>query len=87
MLGRPGLAPVAQRQLAAWRALAGSWATELDSSGHPWTWRCSDCGKGILLATDTQGARYEWSAQTRLDMITLHLRNHHADLDPCGDVI
>jgi len=98
MLDRPGIAPLAQRQLAAWEALAGRWPLELDSTSHPWVWlpleldstshpwvwRCARCpaGKGVFLATDTAGARYRWTAQQRIQMITLHLRNHHLDLDP-----
>jgi len=84
MIERPGIAPLALRQLAAWEDLAGRWPLELDSGEHPWVWRCARCpsGKGVLLATDPQGARYRWTGRQRIQMITLHLRNHHADLDP-----
>jgi len=84
MLDRPGIAPLAMRQLAAWEDLAGRWPLELDSACHPWVWRCARCpsGKGVFLATDDQGSRYRWTAQQRIQMITLHLRNHHLDLDP-----
>lgn len=84
MPDRPGIAPLAQRQLAQWESQAEKWTLELDTTEHPWVWRCGRCpsGKGVFLATDAQGARYQWTPRQRIQMITLHLRTHHLDLDP-----
>ena len=80
------LAPLGQRQLSAWQDLAGTWPTELDAGSPPHVWRCGRCGGGIMLATDRHGTRYDWTAQSRRDMIVLHLRTRHEDLDPARDV-
>jgi hypothetical protein len=73
-------------QLAAWEKLAEDWPVSHDaqytSPASDRSYRCAACGKGIALAFDTQGARYLYTDAQWLALTVLHLRNHHADLDP-----
>jgi len=70
---------VAERQLAAWQAIAADWPAPVDDEG---VGRCERCGKGILLWTDPQARPFRWSREEVLALTVLHLRNHHTDLDP-----
>ena len=72
------LAPLAANQLAAWERLADTWIWHEDNRVA----RCGDCGKGIFLAVDQLGHRYLYTHEQVLMLTVLHLRNHHADLDP-----
>jgi len=78
MMPLGGMAPQAQRQLAAWQAIADEWAYVYTDR----TWRCIPCGKGIALAEDESGRLYHYTQEQFTALIVLHLRNHHADLDP-----
>lgn len=75
------LAPVAIRQLAAWEKIAEAWQAKvaLDEEG---VGRCGDCGKGVLVWIDRHGSPYRYTHEQVLALTVLHLRNHHADLDP-----
>jgi hypothetical protein len=81
---------VAERQLAAWQAIAADWPVSHDAqhgrdtamSAHNRAWRCGDCQKGVALAYDDSGRRYQYTDEQWLALIVLHLRNHHPDLDP-----
>lgn len=75
------LAPVAVAQLAAWEKLAETWQAKiaLDEEG---VGRCGDCGKGVLVWIDRRGKPYRYTHEQVLALTVLHLRNHHADLDP-----
>ena len=72
------LAPMIMRQLAAWETIAKDWPVSLDAETH----RCGDCGKGIALALDGLKRPYRYTREQFLALVVLHLRNHHADLDP-----
>jgi len=72
------LAPLAVRQLAAWEAIAAGWPVSL--SGE--TWRCGDCTGPVALAVDGAKRTYQYTREQFLALTVLHLRNHHADLDP-----
>jgi hypothetical protein len=90
MLEEPKLGWQATSQLAAWEALAEDWPVSHDAqydqssaiSHRDRSYRCGDCGKGIALALDDQGKRYLYTDQQWRALVVLHLRNHHADLDP-----
>jgi len=69
---------LAERQLAAWEAIAEDWPVSESDRAY----RCGDCGKGIALATDAANVRYLYTHEQYLALVVLHLRNHHADLDP-----
>lgn len=82
------MSTLAERQLAAWQAIAETWLVSHDAQysgpscpGDP-SWRCGDCGTGIALAFDSQGKRYVYTDEQWLALVVLHLRNHHAELDP-----
>ena len=75
---------LAERQLAAWERLAEDWPVSHDA-GHNQqdrSYRCGDCGKGVALALDDQRHRYLYTETQWMALVVLHLRNHHADLDP-----
>lgn len=75
---------LAERQLAAWQAIAETWPTSIDwnDDGLRSVRRCDACGKGIMLSTDQAGALYMYTDEQWLALVVLHLRNHHAGLDP-----
>jgi hypothetical protein len=79
---------LAEQQLAAWVSLAEDWPVSHDAqhSGPSFpgdrSYRCADCQKGIALAFDDQGKRYLYTETQWMALVVLHLRNHHADLDP-----
>lgn len=84
MLEQPKLSVVAAGQLAAWEKLAEDWPVSHDA-GHNQqdrAYRCGDCGKGVALAVDDHGHRYLYTETQWMALVVLHLRNHHADLDP-----
>lgn len=70
---------IAETQLAAWTDLARDWPAHIDSDGVS---RCGRCGKGIMLWVDSSGAVFRYTVDQALALTVLHLRNHHADLDP-----
>ena len=80
------MSTLAERQLAAWEQLAGQAVTaevpvvilrceEPMLTGFP-------CGKSIALLTDNYGRRHHYTDTDKLALVVLHLRNHHAHLDP-----
>lgn len=69
---------LAERQLAAWEAIAESWPARTDDHVRA----CGRCGKGIFLELDNSGKRFLYTHEQALALTVLHLRNHHADLDP-----
>lgn len=71
----PQLGLLARLQLTAWQDLARGW--QVDDAG-----KCAECGKGVYLVTDSAGAAYRYTDAEQLALVVLHLRNHHADLDP-----
>lgn len=73
----PG-AGLAAAQLAAWEKLADDWAWQLEDRVA----RCCQCGKGIVLLNDSHGSPYWYTHEQWLALVVLHLRSHHADLDP-----
>jgi hypothetical protein len=79
MLGQPpGIAALARMQLAAWEQIADDWPVSLERD----TWRCGDCGGPVALALDAAKRTYQYTGEQFRALIVLHLRNHHADLDP-----
>ena len=80
MLGPGGIAPLAAAQLAAWQQIAERWPLTLSAGGR--TRLCQSCGKGVYLETDEHGVPYRYTPAERTAHIVLHLRAHHADLDP-----
>jgi hypothetical protein len=86
---------LAERQLAAWQRIAENWPVSHDAQ-HPVTepdpdadvygrdrsYRCGACEGGIALAVDGAGKRYLYTETQWMALVVLHLRNHHADLDP-----
>ena len=75
------LAPQALMQLAAWEAIATGWEWRLSDDGRV---ALCECGRGIALICDEQRNLYRYSDAQWLALTVLHLRNHHADLDPNG---
>ena len=73
------MSTLAERQLAAWEAIAEGWPLPIDPDG---VGRCGRCGKGVLLWTDDQARPYRYTHEQVLALTVLHLRNHHVDLDP-----
>jgi len=75
---------VAERQLAAWQQIAKGWLVDdaMPADDGQLVDRCRACGKGIALAADAYGNLYRYHRDEYLALIVLHLRNHHADLDP-----
>lgn len=72
-------AGLAAAYLAAWMRIAANWPAKVDSEGVR---RCTECGKGIMLVTDTSGRPYCYTPDQVDALTVLHLRSHHADLDP-----
>ena len=72
------MATLAERQLAAWEAIALDWPVFYDGPVA----RCPVCMKGMWLARDTNGKPYRHTPDQLLAQTVIHLRNHHADLDP-----
>ena len=68
-----------EQQLAAWMKLAEHWPCDLTDDGVR---RCTLCGKGIMLVTDSSGRPFRYTPEQVDALTVLHLRNHHADLDP-----
>jgi hypothetical protein len=79
MLEQPKLGFLAVNQLAAWEALAEGWPVTADERG---VGRCGQCGHGVLLQLDRNQVPYRYTHEQWLALVVLHLRNHHADLDP-----
>lgn len=71
-------AELAAHQLAAWMQLAADWPSEVAEGVR----RCTGCGKGIMLLTDSGGRLFLYTEAEKNALTVLHLRNHHADLDP-----
>lgn len=74
---RPGLAIMAQKQLAAWRAYAQNWDVYADDE-HV---RCAECHQSITRLADRNGARYEYSADDQWALLVAHLRQNHPDVE------
>ena len=72
------MSTLAERQLAAWQAIAARW----DWSPRGPVARCNACGKSIALTRDSQDRPYMYSDDQWLALVVLHLRNFHPDLDP-----
>lgn len=70
--------PVAERQLAAWEALAEDWETQEDLP----VLRCAVCQRGILMLRDPMGGVYRYTHEQVLALKVLHLRNFHPGQDP-----
>lgn len=79
MLGPGGIAPLAQRQLAAWQQLAAGWRLQLNER---FSLRCDDCGALVVLLTDALDHSYRVTPQQITDATVMHLRRCHEDLDP-----
>jgi hypothetical protein len=78
VLGPRGIAPIGRDQLAAWQQIAVRWPLTLSGRARV----CQACGKGVMLAADEHGAPYRYTPAEVTAHVVLHLRNHHADLDP-----
>lgn len=75
-----GLAPVAQRQLAAWQAIAQTWPLTLDAQeGHL---RCAHCQQSVARLADDQGRPYSYRPAEWLGMLVAHMRQAHPGADP-----
>lgn len=74
------LAPLAEWQLAAWERIADGWPELAEDKTT--VYRCPRCDTGVMLATDRHGKTFLYTHEQRLSAVVLHLRNHHADLDP-----
>lgn len=73
------MSTLAERQLAAWQAIARTW----DARDCQQTVRvCNGCKLGMYLVTDQTGIPYQYTDDELLTMVVLHLRNHHMELDP-----
>lgn len=75
------MSELAAAQLAAWEAIADDWPEYADGEGVR---RCVECGLGIYLELDSSGRMFQYTHAQVLSLTVLHLRNHHADLDPDG---
>jgi hypothetical protein len=69
---------LAERQLAAWEAIAEDWPAVIDGR----VVRCAECGMGIRLLTDIAGVMFTFTHEQMLALTVLHLRNFHPGLDP-----
>lgn len=83
----PQISYVATSQLAAWEDIARTWPVSFDAQytdamRRDRAYRCADCRKGVALALDLAGRRYQYTDEQWLALVVLHLRNHHPDLDP-----
>lgn len=84
------MSTLADMQLAAWEELARNWPVSHDAqysdaratSRRDRAYRCGACGLGVALAYDLADRRYQYTAEQWLALVVLHLRNHHANLDP-----
>ena len=84
------MATLAEMQLHAWQELARNWPVSHDAqfsdaqaiSRRDRAYRCGVCGAGVALAYDLADRRYTYTAEQWLALVVLHLRNHHANLDP-----
>ena len=82
------LAPVAERQLAAWEAIARDWPLYEDGDCE----RCASCHQNVIAVTDVlapveegtsrRPAAYAYTDEQRLALVVAHLRQAHMDLDP-----
>ena len=75
----PQLGWLATSQLAAWEAIAETWAGQDD---YTTVHRCAECGQGIYLLTSVAGVPYRYTREQVLSLTVLHLRNFHPGLDP-----
>jgi hypothetical protein len=89
MIGPSGIAPLAQRQLAAWQQLAADWpllverrteASGLKVLHHV----CAECFSSVFALQDQAGQSFRVTPQHVLDATVMHLRARHADLEPAG---
>ena len=69
---------LADRQLAAWQALAEDWETYADGRVR----RCTACSASVYLITDAAGRPFQYGPDGLLALTVLHLRACHADMDP-----
>jgi hypothetical protein len=84
MIGPRGIAPMAQRQLAAWQEIAASWGfTAAERDGQS-VIVCGECGMGMWLATDRAGSAYTYTEAEKQAHIVLHLRTRHPGMEPPG---
>lgn len=73
---------LALRQLEAWEHLARHWSL-YDESGYA---RCPFDDMAVYRSEDDSGSPYTWTEPQILAAKVAHLRNHHAELDPCEDI-
>jgi hypothetical protein len=80
------MSTLAERQLAAWEQLAERAET---AESQVIILLCQErmatgftCGKSIAVLTDNYGRRHHDTHEDMTALIVLHLRNHHAHLDP-----
>jgi len=77
---RPGLAPLAQAQLAGWQEIADPWELITDPGGS--YARCHKCGQAIIRLFDDAGRPYAYPAGSELALKVAQLRQAHQELDP-----
>jgi hypothetical protein len=94
VIGPSGIAPLAQRQLAAWQQVAMGWplviAERETTAEHPRLagviqlhLTCQHCEASVAVLHDG-AAGYLLTPQLILDCTVNHLRRRHADQEPSG---
>lgn len=78
------MSTLAERQLWAWQKIAEDWPSlehHAEKDSKVVVARCQ-CGKGVLLVTDSAGRLFSYTRDQWLALLVAHLRNHHQELDP-----
>jgi hypothetical protein len=83
VIGPSGIAPLAQRQLAAWQALAADWPVHATDEDGQIKLACGECGRGIVPLRNTTGD-YHYVLRHFTDATVMHLRQRHAEVEPAG---
>jgi hypothetical protein len=80
VIGPSGIAPLAQRQLAAWQAIAAKWTIAKRDDQMA----CGKCDGAVMALADQHGTGYRISSDVILAAVVMHLRACHAEVEPAG---
>lgn len=83
MIGPAGIAPLAQRQLAAWQRVAADWPVHAIDQDDEMHLACGECGRSIVPLRNGSGD-YHYNLSHFTDATVMHLRARHADMEPPG---
>ena len=83
MMGPSGIAPLAQRQLATWQAIAADWPVHAVDEDGQIKLACERCGAGFVPLRNSTGD-YHYRLGHFTDATVLHLRARHAEVEPDG---